>query len=149
MGDDLHVWWRVKYEPGAIKAVSKKNGKIVLYREIKTAGSPAKIELIADRKILKANGEDLSYITVKVKDARGNLVPYADNLINFEIKGEGSIIAVDNGLQTSTESFKASYRKAYNGLCLLIVKTTEKKGKIVITATSQTLQNSIIELKSF
>src|SRR5437764_9394131 len=75
MGDDLHVMWRVKYEPGTLKAVSRKNGKVVLMREIHTAGAPAKIELIADRKQIKAGGKDLSFITVRILDKNGNVVP--------------------------------------------------------------------------
>jgi beta-galactosidase len=148
-GDDLHVWWRVKYEPGTIKAISRKNGKIVLTKEIKTADAPAKIKLIADRKILKANGEDLSFITVKITDAHGNLVPHADNLVNFKVTGQGVIAGVDNGLQTSMESFKAPFRKAYNGLCLLVVRATEKKGNITITANSKILKTASVILKSF
>lgn len=148
-GDSLHVWWRVKYEPGTLKAVSRKEGKIVLTKEIKTAGAPAKIELIADRKVLKADGEDLSFIKVKITDAKGNLVPNADNLVNFRVKGAGQIAGVDNGLQTSTESFKASFRKAYNGLCLLIVKTKEVKGNIVVSASANGLQTASVVLRSF
>ncbi|MGZ3847452.1 MAG: glycoside hydrolase family 2 TIM barrel-domain containing protein, partial [Flavisolibacter sp.] len=59
-GDSLHIWWRVNYVPGTLKAVSRKNGKVVLMKEIKTAGAPSKIQLVADRKVVKANGEDLS-----------------------------------------------------------------------------------------
>jgi beta-galactosidase len=148
-GDTLHVMWRVNFEPGTLKAVSRKNGKTVLTKEIKTAGKPAKIQLVADRKNLKANGEDLSFITVKVLDDQGNLVPYADDLINFTIKGEGFIAAVDNGLQTSKEPFKASYRKAYNGQCLVIVQTKEKKGTIVLRANAKGLQTASVSLQSF
>jgi beta-galactosidase len=147
-GDTLHVWWRVKYEPGTIKVISRKNGKTVLSKEIKTAGKPAKIELCADRKVLKANGEDLSFITVKILDTNGNLVPNADNLVNFSVKGEGFIAGVDNGLQTSKESFKASQRKAFNGQCLLIVQSKEKKGSITITATSSGLRTAMVSLTS-
>ncbi|HWI90076.1 MAG TPA: glycoside hydrolase family 2 TIM barrel-domain containing protein [Flavisolibacter sp.] len=148
-GDSLHVWWRVNFEPGTIRAVSKKNGKIVLTKEISTAGVPAKIELIADRKVLKANGEDLSFVTVKITDANGNIVPDADNLVNFKVKGEGEIAGVDNGLQTSTELFRSSFRKAYNGLCLLIIKAKENKGNITVTASSKSLKAASIVLKSF
>jgi beta-galactosidase len=147
-GDDLHVWWRVKYEPGTIKAVSRKKGKVVLTKEIKTAGAPARVILSADRKILKANGEDLSFVTVKITDAEGNLVPYADNLVNFEIKGEGVIAGVDNGLQTSVEPFKASYRKAFNGMCLAIIASTEKKGTIKLTANAEGLKSDVIVIQS-
>ena len=96
-GDDLHVMWRVKYEPGTLKAVSRKDGKVVLTREIHTAGKPAKIELSADRKNIKADGKDLSFITVKILDKDGNIVPNADNLVNFKINGNAFIAGVDNG----------------------------------------------------
>ena len=71
-----------------IKAISRKNGKTVLTSEIKTAGAAAKIELMADRKTINADGEDLSFVTVRILDADGNLVPHADNLVQFKIDGE-------------------------------------------------------------
>ena len=73
-GDDLHVMWRIPFEAGTLKAISRKGGKEVLVKEVKTAGAPAKIELIADRKNIKADGKDLSFITVRVVDKDGNLV---------------------------------------------------------------------------
>jgi len=139
-GDDLHVMWKVKYEPGTLKAVSRLRGKTVLVKEIKTAGKPAKIELIADKTTLKADGTDLSYITVRVTDAQGNLVPDADNQIQFEVSGPGFIAGVDNGLQTSLEPFNSSSRKAFNGLCLAIIQSKNYNGKIMVTATSAGLQ---------
>ncbi|MGZ3879981.1 MAG: DUF4982 domain-containing protein, partial [Flavisolibacter sp.] len=145
-GDSLHVWWRVNFVPGTLKAVSRKNGKIVLIKETKTAGAPSKIQLVADRKVVKANGEDLSFVTVRITDSEGNLVPNADNLVRFQIKGEGEIAGVDNGLQTSLEPFKASYRKAFNGMCLVIIKTTQKRGSIQLTAHSEGLQGSSINI---
>jgi beta-galactosidase len=147
-GDDLHIMWRVKYEPGTLKAVSRKDGKVVLTREIHTAGKPAKIELIADRKNIKADGKDLSFITVKILDKDGNLVPNADNLVNFKINGSAFIASVDNGDEVSHDSFKVNYRKAFNGLALAIVQTKEKAGSITFTATSTGLQPANIVLQS-
>ena len=63
LGEDLHVMWRIPFEPGTLKAVSRKDGKVVLTREIHTAGAPAKIELVADRSVINADGKDLSFIT--------------------------------------------------------------------------------------
>jgi beta-galactosidase len=146
-GDDLHVMWRLKYEPGTLKTVSRKNGKVVLTREIHTAGKPAKIELVADRKNIKADGKDLSFITVKVLDKDGNLVPNADNLVNFKINGEGFIAGVDNGDEVSHDPFKASYRKAFNGLVLAIVQAKEKAGNITFTATADGLQGATVTLQ--
>lgn len=147
-GDNLHVMWRVNYEPGVLKAVSRKNGNTVLEREIKTAGKAAKIELIADRNNIKADGKDLSFITVKVLDEQGNLVPDADNLIKFNISGPGFIAGVDNGYQASMESFKAPYRLAYNGMCLAIIQAQEKSGEIKLHATSEGLLPVSITIKA-
>jgi beta-galactosidase len=147
-GEDLHIMWRVKYEPGTLKAISRKNGKVVLTREIHTTGAPAKIELIADRKSIKADGKDLSFITVKILDKNGNVVPNANNLVNFKLNGEGFIAGVDNGDEVSHDPFKVNYRKAFNGLALAIIQAKEKAGNITFTATSQGLQGATLVLKT-
>ena len=147
-GDELHVMWRLPFEPGTLKAVSRRNGKEVLTREIKTTGKPARIELIADRDTINADAKDLSFVTVKVLDKDGNVVPYADNLIRFSVKGSGFIAGVDNGFQASIEPFKANYRKAYHGLCLAIVQSDGKHGEIILKAEADGLDSSYIKLLS-
>ncbi|HEY8929905.1 MAG TPA: beta-galactosidase GalB [Mucilaginibacter sp.] len=146
-GDDLHIMWRVKYEPGTLKAVSRKDGKIVLIREVHTAGTPAKIQLIADRSNIKGNGKDLSFVTVKILDKDGNLVPDANNLVDFKISGPGFIAGVDNGDENNHDSFKVNYRKAFNGLALAIVQTKQATGSISFTATAKGLQPATINLQ--
>lgn len=143
-GDDLHVMWRLKFEPGTLKAVSRKDGKVVLTREIHTAGKPAKIELVADRKNIKADGKDLSFVTVRILDKNGNVVPTADNLVNFKLNGTGFITGVDNGCETDHDSFKANYRHAFNGLALAILQSNGKAGAITLTATSDGLQGATV-----
>ncbi|RKR84347.1 beta-galactosidase [Mucilaginibacter gracilis] len=147
-GDDLHVAWRVPYQPGTLRAVSRLNGKVVLTEQIKTAGKPAKIELIADRKNIKGDGNDLCYITARVLDADGNMVPYADNLLKFSITGPATIAGVDNGQQTSLEPFKGNQHKAFNGLCLLIVQSRQISGKVSVSASSPGLNGVTINLVS-
>jgi beta-galactosidase len=147
-GDELHVLWRVPYQPGTLKAISRKDGKTVLTREIKTAGKPAKITLVADRDKIHADGKDLSFITVSIQDENGNLVPDADHLVQFTVTGEGSIAGVDNGYQASMESFKANHRKAFNGLFLAIVQATEKGGTITLNASAEGLQPASVTIKS-
>ena len=146
--DKFHVMWRVPFHPGNIKAVSYKNGDKVAEQEIDTAGPAAKIELVADRDKLTADGSDLSFISVKVTDKDGYLVPDAANLIHFKVEGEGFVAGVDNGYQASTELFKANYRKAFNGMCLLIVQSTEKAGAIKVTASGEGLETTEIGIES-
>ncbi|WP_243751646.1 glycoside hydrolase family 2 TIM barrel-domain containing protein [Niastella caeni] len=145
-GDELHVMWRVTYEQGRVEAVSRKDGKVIASKTIKTAGAPAKIVLQADRSAIQANGKDLSFVTVKVVDKDGNLVPDAANNIQFTIAGAGVIAGVDNGSQTSMESFKASERKTFNGLCLAVVQSTGKPGSIKLQAKSAGLAPATIDI---
>jgi len=118
-----------------------------LTKEIATAGKPAKIELVADRNTIDADGKDLSFVTVRILDAAGNLVPRADNLVQFKLNGEAFIAGVDNGNPISHESFKASYRKAFNGLALAVIQAKEKKGKITLTAESDGLQPATVSIE--
>jgi beta-galactosidase len=146
--NDLHLMWRLPFTPGTLKAVGRTGGKEILSREVRTAGAPAKIVLEADRNIIAADGSDLSCITVKILDENGTLAPRAHNLVYFKITGEGVIAGVDNGLQTSEEPFKANFRKAFNGLCLVMVQSKEKAGKIILEATSDGLKESSIVIES-
>ncbi len=146
--DQLHVMWRVNYEPGTLQAISRKNGKQVLFKEIKTAGKPAKIRLVADRQMIHAKGDDLSFVTIQILDAQDNLVPDANNLVEFDIEGNGFIAGVDNGSQTSMEPFKASHRKAFHGLCLAIIQSNNKAGNIILKANSKGLQPASIHISA-
>lgn len=147
-GDDLHVQWKVNFEPGTLRAVSRKEGKEVLVNTVNTASAPAKIELIADRKTIKADGKDLSFVTVRILDKDGNIVPDAANLVQFKIEGIGTIAGVDNGYQASLEPFKANYRKAFHGLCLAILQAQEKQGTIKLYASSKGLTAAAITINT-
>lgn len=140
--------WNVPYQAGNIKVVGYKNGTIVKEEQIFTAGKPAKISLTVDRDKIIADGNDLSYVTVKILDKDGNLCPNADNLVKFTIKGEGTLAGVDNGNQISLESFKAPKRKAFSGMCLAILKSTKTPGNITITAKSKSLKKATVTIKT-
>ena len=147
-GDDLHVMWRVPFEPGTLRAVSRSHRKVVLTQEVRTAGQPARIILSPDRKTIKADANDLSFVTVKVVDANGTVVPDADNLIRFQLTGAGSIAAVDNGSQISHEPFKADHRKAFHGLALAIVQSRDKAGRITLKATAEGLAPASVVIEA-
>lgn len=148
-GEELHVMWHVKYEPGTLKAVSRtKKGEVVLTSEVKTAGPPSKIEISADRKTINADGSDLSFITVKILDKDGNVVPNADNKVSFKIEGEATLAGVDNGDPVNHDSFKADWRTAFHGLALAIVQATQKAGYVTVTATSNGLQTASLQIET-
>jgi beta-galactosidase len=133
-------WDDVVYQPGTLKVVAYKNGKFWATDEIKTAGEPAKLKLEPDRGTISADGKDLSFVTVTVTDKKGLMTPRADNQIHFDIEGSGEIVATDNGDPTSFESFQSHDRKAFNGLCLVIVRGKPgQPGKIKIMAKANGL----------
>ncbi|HYF29578.1 MAG TPA: glycoside hydrolase family 2 TIM barrel-domain containing protein [Chitinophagaceae bacterium] len=142
----LHVKWRVPYAPGTIKAISQRNGQTVLTREVRTAGAPYKPLLKADRNVINADGNDLSFVTVTITDKDGVMVPNANHLIQFSIKGQGTIEAVDSGSPVSLEPFKASRHTAMNGKALCIVRSNGNTGSIQLTASVQGLQPASILL---
>jgi len=144
--DVFHLVWRVPWEPGELKAIGKDPGKDLLEKTIKTAGEPSKLVLSADRSVINPDGSDLSFITVKITDENGIVVPNANNHIQFKIEGTGTLVGVDNGLQTSHEPFKADNRDAFNGLCLVVVQSLEKAGVITLTATSQGLESASLDI---
>lgn len=146
-GDDLHVEWKVPFEAGTLKAVSRRNGQVVKAEEIRTAGKPAKIQLLADRKYINNKGTDLCYVTVKVLDQNGNLVPTANNLIHFSIDGVGSIAGLDNGYEADLESFKGDSHRAYNGHALAIIRSATNKGKIRLKAEGTGLKSAQLTIQ--
>jgi beta-galactosidase len=145
--DVFHVFWRIPFKEGALKAVSYKNGKEVLTKEIKTTGAPVSIRLTADRQTIKADGKDLSFITVEALDANGNPVPTADNLITFTVEGNGFIAGTDNGDSTDPNSLKLPQRKLFNGKALVVVQSTKNAGAIKVKATGDYLKEGVVEIK--
>jgi beta-galactosidase len=137
----------VPYAPGSLKAVAYSGGKQVAVDEIKTAGAAARIRLVPDRATIQGDGEDLSFLKVRVEDKDGNLVPGADNLVHFTVTGAGALRAVDNGNAASEESFQGDHRKAFSGMALLIVNGQKgQKGKAHVVATSAGLAEATTDI---
>lgn len=148
-GDDLFARFNgLTYRPGTLKAVSKKNGKKVAESIRKTAGAPYRVVAEADRSVIKSGGDDLSFIKISVLDKNGNMVPYADNKLNFKITGAGSIAASDNGYEADLEPYSnKEFRKAYNGLALVIVRSDKEKGEVTLDISSEGLVGTSVKIR--
>ncbi|RME71850.1 MAG: DUF4982 domain-containing protein [Verrucomicrobia bacterium] len=141
--------WDVPYAPGSIKVVGYRDGKVVAEKEVFTAGAAAQIALEPDRAVIDADGYDLSFVTVRIEDARGHFCPLADNLVRFSIEGPGEIAAVDNGNAATTDPFQADWRRAFNGLALVIIRSKPgESGTIRLTATSDGLASATVEIQA-
>ena len=143
---DLHLAWDALYEPGVLRAVGIKDGKVASTVEVSTTGEPVAISLSTDREVIVADHRDVAHLTVQILDDKGRLVPIADNEIKFSLEGEGALLGVDNGDPQSHEDYKSNRRKAFNGLCLAVVQSTGKPGRIRVTATSPSLKTASVTI---
>ena len=142
-------WDDVKYTPGELHVVAYKHGVKWAEDTVRTTGAATKLTLAADRATLRADGSDLSYVTVTIADKDGLLVPRSKNRVTFELTGPGEIVATDNGDATSFEPFQSHERAAFNGLALVIVRTkTGAAGQLTLKATSAGLSGAEIVLTS-
>lgn len=144
--DDSPRNWKIDFETGTIKAVGKNGGKIVAQYELKTAGTPAKILLTADKNSLLNDWNDAVFVTAKVVDKNGMTVPTASDLIRFNATGAGFVAAVDSDDNQSHESFQTTNRKAWQGVCFAYLKANKNRGKIKLTATAPNLESGSIEI---
>ncbi len=140
----LHLEWSVPYTPGVLKAVAKKDGKVVATDEVHTSGKPARIVLTADRSSIRPQDRDLSFVTVRVEDADGNICVDADDEIKFAVDGAGSIAGVDNGDAINHESFQGHQHKVFHGLGLVVLAAGSEAGDIHLTASGEGLANASV-----
>jgi beta-galactosidase len=143
-----HVAWKVRYKPGTLEARGYKGGQQVLLSRRETVGGPAKILLRPDRPQILADGQDVSLVEVQVLDKEGRIVPVADNEIVFQLSGPGKIVGVGNGDPSSHEPDKAHKRRAFNGLCMVIVQSAKDPGEIRVEASSPGLERATLAIAS-
>jgi beta-galactosidase len=143
---DLHLSWDVPYEPGTLKAIGKKNGEVVCTEIIETTGKPAALRLLLDNKQITADNQDVAHIRIEIIDQKGNIVPTADNLIQYKISGAGKLIGLENGNSSDHEPYKSDKRKVFNGLGLAIIQAGKIPGKITLTASSEGMKDATVEI---
>ncbi|MBN1184570.1 MAG: DUF4982 domain-containing protein [Bacteroidales bacterium] len=142
-------WDDVIYEPGELKVIAYKNGKKWAEDVVKTTGEPSRLGVVADRSRIRADGNDLAFITVKIIDKDGMTVPLSDNLIQFTIEGPGEIVGTDNGDPNDFVSFTSKARKAFSGLALVIIRSTKgNSGTITLVAKSEGLKEGQVDVTS-
>lgn len=146
----------VKYEPGELRAEpvfdgftedSASAGYTHNSVSLNTSGSPAGIRLSAD-KSMRADGQDLCFVSAEIIDETGNLCPMADNLLNFEVSGEANIIATGTADIKDTVSYVSPTRKAWHGRVLVVLRSTGKAGTVLLSVTGNGLKSQSLRIKS-
>jgi beta-galactosidase len=142
-------WDDVVYQPGELKVIAYKNGTKWAEDVMRTTEKASLLSVSADRPAVRPDGTDLIFITVKIEDKNALLVPRTSNVLNFSVEGPGRIVATDNGDATSHESFQAKTRRAYNGMCLVIVAAEKgATGSFTVKAESKGLKAAYVTINT-
>jgi beta-galactosidase len=140
-------WDSVRYQPGELKLIAYKNGVKWAEDVMRTTEKASQLSAVADRPAVQANGTDLIFITVRIEDKNKLPVPRSNNQLNFSIEGPGKIVATDNGDAASHELFQTKSKKAYNGLCLVIVAADKgATGSFTVKAESKGLKATAVKV---
>lgn len=141
------MWNDVVYQPGEVTVVAyDAAGNRAAEQTVRTAGKPYALRLASSVPALKADGEDLAYITVQAVDKAGNPVPYANEMVNFKVKGDGRYRAAANGDPTSLDLFHLPRMPLFSGACTAIVQSGDKAGTVTLTATAKGMKPATITL---
>ncbi len=147
VNQEFKATFSVPYTPGTLKAVGVENDKEIESTTLQTSGSAAKIRLIADRKQLLPNGQDLSYVSIEITDKDGVLQPNASDRLQFKLEGPGVIAGVDNADVKDTDPYTGNSRKAWHGRAMVVIRSTHNAGDIKLTVSSAGLSEAILDVK--
>src|SRR6266446_1776618 len=143
-----HLMWRVAYAPGTLRGIARQRDRVWATAEVRTAGAPARIVLAPDRARIRADGEDLAFVTVTVQDRAGVPLPTAEPVVRFRVTGaDARIVGVDNGDQISHTSFKAKQVRLFNGKALVIIRAGTRPGIVTLTAEGEGLAPSAVPIQ--
>lgn len=148
MTDDFQMVWKVAYQPGELKAVAKKNGKIVAQKSVRTAGVAEKIGITADKISIYANRMDVAHLEINILDGHGNEVPDASELLHFEIEGPAKFIGFENGDILDLSNAKVPERRTFSGKCLAMIQSDGTPGTIKVKVNSPNLEPEEILIKA-
>jgi len=131
--------WEVSYEPGVLTAIGYAGNWEVARWQLCTVAAPVRVRLTADRENIRADGQDLCYVTAELVDDRGRRDPCAENVIHFDVAGPAILAAVGSARPDSVESFQQPQRHAFEGRCLLVIRAGRQAGSVRVKATSDGL----------
>ena len=144
--EEFKAVFTLPYQPGELRAVGVENGKEVDPQRLETAGKPARIRLTADRTEMTANGQSLTYVIAEITDREGRMVPIADNVLYFTLKGPGTLLATCSADLTDCTAYTLPQRKAWKGRVLAVVKSGKETSELTLTVKSKGLKTEKIKI---
>lgn len=151
--EEFKALFKLPYEPGILRAEAlDANGNVLPQPEkarceLRTAGTPYAIRLKADRTSIKADGQDLSFVTVEVVDRNGVRCPDASHQLAFRVKGKGSLVAAGNADIKELETTSDDRHKAWKGHALAVIRSHAQAGRTTLTVSAPGLKDATAVIK--
>jgi beta-galactosidase len=137
------TWKGITYEPGTIRAIARKDGRLYAEHQLETAGQPTRLVIETENPDWRADGMDLQYVKVRAVDKKGRVVPTNDYKVTFQVEGPARMIAVDNGDHSSNDLFDGNEKQLYDGFAMAIVRSSkDEPGKVKLTVSSKGLKGA-------
>lgn len=146
--EEFKAVFTVPYAPGILKAVGLRAGKAVESVVLRTAGEAAKLRLTVDRKRLRADGQDLAFVTIEALDRRGVWQPQATNRVSVSVEGAGALVALGSGDLTALDSYAGSERALFEGRALAVIRASDQPGKISLVVSAPGLPTAKVTLRA-
>jgi beta-galactosidase len=140
--------FEVPYAPGTLKVEGLRGDRVVAQSTLQSAGVPIQLKLSADRTVLNADEQDLSFVTVEAVDEEGRLQMNANQKVRILVSGAGTIAAVGNGDGQSQEPYSGNTFSLFHGRALVVLRTSRQAGPIKLTASGDSLPATFIVVES-
>ena len=139
--------WQVTFVPGELSAVGYRNGEAVITAKNVTPGKPAHIKVEPDRAYLYNDGADTIPVNVSLTDEDGNTIETANQMLYFEIIGDGVLLGVGNGDPNCLESDHEPKRSLFAGHAQLIVQSDVGAKSLAIRVSGDGLPDTVCEIE--
>jgi len=136
------------YQPGVLKATGMNGNTETASVQIETSGQATRLNLKADRNIIKADGLDLSYITVEITDEQNRLNTRANHPLNIAIEGPATLAGIDNANLKDTNPYQSNTRRAHHGRAVVVIRSTREPGDIKVSVEASGIGISETYIKS-
>jgi len=139
--------WQIPYEAGTLYAAARdEEGHIWAEETRQSFGEAVQISLKASETELKADGEDIVFIEISMKDKEGYPVENANNYVKIEVEGAGALVGTDNGDSTDTDEYKSGIRKLFSGKLLAVCKADIVPGEMVVKVNATGMQDAVLRI---
>jgi beta-galactosidase len=146
--EEFKAAFAVVYTPGTLQAVGVRGGREGETLALTTAGAAARIRLTPDRARIRADGQDLSFVTVEITDRGGRLRPDADAAVRFTLSGPGVIAGIGSGDMTTLESYQTNPHRVFQGRAIVVIRSEPEAGRLKLTASAPGLPDAAVFIRS-